>query len=52
MTQAGDPGNEPQQLEDERPPFMGTWGRLYAAVVVYMCALIVALYVMTLTLNR
>ncbi len=31
--------------EEEPPPFLGTWGRLYTAVVVYLVAIIVAFYV-------
>lgn len=37
---------------DEPPPFVGTWNRVYLAVVIYTFILLVALYVMTITLNR
>jgi hypothetical protein len=37
---------------DEPPPFLRTWSRLYASIVVYTCILILALYFMTVTLNR
>jgi hypothetical protein len=32
---------------DEPPPFLGTWGRVYALVVLYLALLIAALYGMT-----
>jgi len=38
--------------KDERPPFLGTWNRLYASIVIYTCVLLLALYIMTVTLNR
>jgi len=38
--------------EEEPPPFLRTWKRLYAAIVLYTGALILALYFMTVTLNR
>jgi len=34
---------------DEPPPFLGTWGRVYALVVLYLALLIAALYGMTWT---
>jgi hypothetical protein len=37
---------------EEPPPFLRTWNRLYASVVVYTCVLILALYLMTVLLNR
>lgn len=37
---------------DEPPPFLRTWKRIYAAIVLYTVALILALYAMTVTLNR
>jgi hypothetical protein len=30
--------------EEEPPPFLGTWGRLYSVVVIYLVAVIVAFY--------
>ena len=32
---------------DEAPPFMGTWRRVYAAVIVYLVAVIVVFYLFT-----
>lgn len=36
-----------KQLVDEPPPFLGSWKRVYVAVLCYLAALIVALYVIT-----
>ena len=30
--------------EDEPPPFLGTWGRVYLMVVIYLAGLIAVLY--------
>ena len=38
--------------QDEPPPIMRTWKRIYAAIIVYTCALIILLYLMTIELNR
>ena len=38
--------------EDEKPPFMGSWRRIYLAVVLYTCFLVVVLYAMTVALQR
>jgi hypothetical protein len=27
-------------INDEPPPFLGTWNRVYAAVIIYLAALI------------
>jgi hypothetical protein len=42
----------PHPIEDEPPPVGGSWNRIYAAVVVYTCALIAVLYWITVSLNR
>ena len=34
-------------MPDEPPPFLGTWRRVYTAVLVCLALLIVALYVFT-----
>ena len=34
-------------VEDEPPPFLGRWPRLYAVVVVYVAAVICLLYAFT-----
>jgi hypothetical protein len=34
---------------DDPPPFLGTWKRLYAAVLVYLALLIFLFYVFTRT---
>ena len=33
--------------EDEPPPFLGSWPRVYAAVLAYLAILILILYVVT-----
>jgi hypothetical protein len=38
---------ERAQLPDEPPPFLGAWPCVYAAVLVYLAALIVLFYVFT-----
>jgi hypothetical protein len=42
----------PPPEQDEPPPFLGTWNRVYIAIVLYTCALILALHFMTGSLNR
>jgi hypothetical protein len=39
-------------MSDEPPPFLGTWKRIYLAVVIYTCALVLLLYWVTVALNR
>ncbi len=34
-------------LPDDPPPFLGTWNRVYAAVLIYLVLLIAGLYVFT-----
>jgi hypothetical protein len=33
-----------REVHDEPPPFLKTWPRVYAAVLLYLTALILALY--------
>ena len=35
------------RLDEEKPPFLGTWARLYAAVVGYLFFLILLFYAFT-----
>ncbi|MEX2262152.1 MAG: hypothetical protein WD696_09385 [Bryobacteraceae bacterium] len=37
------------EMPDEPPPFLGTWPRVYAAVLLYLAALIAVFYVFTKT---
>jgi hypothetical protein len=37
---------------EDPPPFFRTWNRLYVSVVFFTCAIILALYLMTLMFNR
>ncbi len=43
--------NDISSEKEEPPPFLRTWNRVYTTVVLYTCALILALYLMTVTLN-
>ncbi len=43
---------EQNRDQEERPPFGGSWRRIYQAVVIYTLALIAALYWMTVALDR
>jgi hypothetical protein len=35
------------EMPDDPPPFLGTWARVYTAVLVYLAALILLFYVFT-----
>jgi hypothetical protein len=35
---------ELRDVPDEPPPFLGTWRRVYVAVLVYLAGIILALY--------
>jgi len=48
----GSPDEEKDTDREEPPPFLGNWQRVYATVVIYTVVLILALYVMTIRLNR
>jgi hypothetical protein len=37
---------------EEPPPLFGSWGRLYAAIAVYLCALIALFSLFTWSFNR
>lgn len=37
---------------DEPPPFLGTWRRVYAAVVLWLAMLIFAFYLFTRAFNQ
>ncbi len=43
--------NSPAEGE-EPPPFLRSWNRIYMAIALYTCALIVVLYLITVVLNR
>jgi hypothetical protein len=42
----------PDKNQDEPPPVGGSWNRIYVAVVLYTCALVLVLYWVTVSLNR
>lgn len=37
----------PEEVPDEPPPFLGTWKRVYLAVLAYLAALIGVFYLFT-----
>jgi hypothetical protein len=39
--------SDPRQMPDEPPPFLGTWPRVYAGVIVYLALLIALCYAFT-----
>lgn len=39
-----EPHKLPRFTEDEPPPFLGKWGRIYALVLCYLAFLIVVFY--------
>ena len=38
---------EPRDVPDEPPPFLGSWRRVYIAVLLYLARLILGFYVFT-----
>jgi hypothetical protein len=40
------------QEPDEPPPILGTWTRLYSAILLFLVALIALFYWFTITYNR
>ena len=40
-----------RNVDDDPPPFMGEWRRVYVAVAVYLAVLITSLYVVTRELS-
>ena len=43
---------KPNAEKEEPPPLMRTWNRIYIAIALYNCALILVLYILTVALNR
>ncbi len=39
-----DPGDPAREAPEEPPPFLGSWPRVYAAVLLYLALLIAAFY--------
>jgi hypothetical protein len=37
----------PRDVRDDPPPFLGTWGRVYTGVLIYLVAIITAFYLFT-----
>jgi hypothetical protein len=46
------PGEERREIMDEPPPFLRKWSRVYAAVLVYLAALILLFYFFTKAFTR
>ncbi len=38
---------ELREVPDDPPPFLRTWKRVYAAVLIYLCVLIAVFYLFT-----
>jgi hypothetical protein len=38
---------EPRDTPDDPPPFLGTWRRVYVAVLIYLVCIIAAAYLFT-----
>jgi len=38
---------EPRDVPDEPPPFLGTWKRVYTAVLIYLVVIISVFYAFT-----
>jgi hypothetical protein len=41
------PEPHPSDVPDEPPPFLGTWRRVYQAVIVYLAVVIAGFYLFT-----
>jgi len=39
-------------MKEEPPPLLGSWSRLYAAVVIYLAAVITLFYTFTRVFNQ
>lgn len=53
MTEAREPLTPREQaIVDDPPPVGGSWGRIYAAIILYLVALIIAFGVFTAVFNR
>jgi hypothetical protein len=42
-----EPERAERQADEESPPFLGSWPRVYAAVLTYLAFLIATLYALT-----
>ena len=38
---------ELRDAADEKPPFLGTWGRVYTAILIYLALVVTASYLFT-----
>jgi hypothetical protein len=46
------PDDQRRVVSDEPPPFLGKWSRVYAAVLIYVAALITLFYFFTKAFTR
>ncbi len=44
--------SKPDSPKDEPPPFLGTWKRVYIAILIYLAALITVFYAFTQAYKR
>jgi hypothetical protein len=49
MNVDGLPPEKTREVPDDPPPFLGTWKRVYLAVVLYLACLILLFYIFTRT---
>ena len=45
-------GQAPEKREEEPPPFLGSWRNIYAAIALYLVALIALFTLFTRSFNR
>ncbi len=45
-------GHAPEKQKEERPPFLGSWRNIYAAIALYLVALIALFTLFTRSFNR
>jgi len=51
-TEKNEPLRHPQDEHEETPPLLRSWNRIYIAIALYTCVLIVVLYLITVSLNH
>ncbi len=44
---SGEPRKLPHPVEDEPPPILGTWRRIYVIILCYLAFLVVGFYIFT-----
>jgi hypothetical protein len=51
QSQSPDPP-APRDVPDEPPPFLGSWGRVYAVVLTYLAGVITLMYIFSVVFTR